>query len=157
MTVMDDYLDSPMDSEDVFPCKGCGEVGSDPSFLIRSACAPILTLLPIYLDPRGGQGLRIGYAFFLRTSTMQLYCHRAVAPRRAPVVVGCMAASRCVCGHRERNDQRSSKTRNKTRNACCVLTLLQPETDGISIASDATPATPSSIPMRTCSSSATAR
>ncbi|KAH9887750.1 hypothetical protein F4778DRAFT_773640 [Xylariomycetidae sp. FL2044] len=23
---MDDYLDSPMDSEDVFPCKGCGEI-----------------------------------------------------------------------------------------------------------------------------------
>lgn len=23
---MDDYLDSPMDAEDVFPCKGCGEV-----------------------------------------------------------------------------------------------------------------------------------
>ncbi|KAH8880637.1 RhoGAP-domain-containing protein [Thozetella sp. PMI_491] len=26
MTTMDDYLDSPMDSEDVFPCKGCGEI-----------------------------------------------------------------------------------------------------------------------------------
>lgn len=24
--IMDDYLDSPMDSEDVFPCKGCGEI-----------------------------------------------------------------------------------------------------------------------------------
>jgi hypothetical protein len=24
---MDDYLDSPMDADDVFPCKGCGEVG----------------------------------------------------------------------------------------------------------------------------------
>jgi hypothetical protein len=23
---MDDYLDSPMDADDVFPCKGCGEV-----------------------------------------------------------------------------------------------------------------------------------
>lgn len=25
---MDDYIDSPMDSDDVFPCKGCGEVSS---------------------------------------------------------------------------------------------------------------------------------
>lgn len=24
--VMDEYLESPMDSDDVFPCKGCGEV-----------------------------------------------------------------------------------------------------------------------------------
>lgn len=24
---MDDYLDSPMEADDVFPCKGCGEVG----------------------------------------------------------------------------------------------------------------------------------
>ncbi|CRK29596.1 hypothetical protein BN1708_005018 [Verticillium longisporum] len=24
--VMDDYLDSPMDNEDVFPCKGCGDI-----------------------------------------------------------------------------------------------------------------------------------
>ena len=23
---MDDYLDSPMESEDIFPCKGCGEI-----------------------------------------------------------------------------------------------------------------------------------
>ncbi|KAK3318599.1 hypothetical protein B0H66DRAFT_533103 [Apodospora peruviana] len=26
MTVMDDYLDTPMDADDVFPCKGCGEI-----------------------------------------------------------------------------------------------------------------------------------
>jgi hypothetical protein len=26
MTVMDDYLDTAMEAEDVFPCKGCGEV-----------------------------------------------------------------------------------------------------------------------------------
>jgi len=23
---MDEYLDSPLESEDVFPCKGCGEI-----------------------------------------------------------------------------------------------------------------------------------
>ena len=23
---MDDYLDSPMETDDVFPCKGCGEI-----------------------------------------------------------------------------------------------------------------------------------
>lgn len=26
MTTMDDYLDSPMDADDIFPCKGCGEI-----------------------------------------------------------------------------------------------------------------------------------
>jgi hypothetical protein len=26
---MDDYLDNAMDGEDVFPCKGCGEVSSE--------------------------------------------------------------------------------------------------------------------------------
>ncbi|TPX15085.1 uncharacterized protein E0L32_004915 [Thyridium curvatum] len=26
MSVVDDYLDSPMDGDDVFPCKGCGEI-----------------------------------------------------------------------------------------------------------------------------------
>lgn len=26
---MDDYLDSPMESDDVFPCKGCGEVSHE--------------------------------------------------------------------------------------------------------------------------------
>ncbi|CAI4216897.1 unnamed protein product [Parascedosporium putredinis] len=25
-SVMDDYLDSPMDQDDIFPCKGCGEL-----------------------------------------------------------------------------------------------------------------------------------
>lgn len=25
-SIVDEYLDSPMDSDDVFPCKGCGEV-----------------------------------------------------------------------------------------------------------------------------------
>ena len=24
--IVDDYLESPMENDDVFPCKGCGEV-----------------------------------------------------------------------------------------------------------------------------------
>lgn len=28
--IVDDYLDSPMDNDDVFPCKGCGEVRLNP-------------------------------------------------------------------------------------------------------------------------------
>lgn len=37
---MDDYLDTPMESDDVFPCKGCGEVCLDgiPDTLCLGLC-----------------------------------------------------------------------------------------------------------------------
>jgi hypothetical protein len=47
MATMDDYLDGSMDVEDVFPCKGCGEVSGllhDPqasslSFPLPKSCS----------------------------------------------------------------------------------------------------------------------
>jgi len=34
---MDDYLDSPMDADDIFPCKGCGEVGRLLHHLLKNS------------------------------------------------------------------------------------------------------------------------
>lgn len=42
--VMEDYLESPMDNDDVFPCKGCGEV-----------CWPTLAI-PVRLQARTDSG-----------------------------------------------------------------------------------------------------
>lgn len=55
---MDDYLDSPMDADDVFPCKGCGEVGFQRPWKIPR-CSRSDSVTPP--DPRGRESLRTRY------------------------------------------------------------------------------------------------
>jgi hypothetical protein len=48
--IVDEYLETPMDTDDVFPCKGCGEVGAPlPSnqtfFALIRAAGVTVTLL----------------------------------------------------------------------------------------------------------------
>lgn len=56
---MDDYLESPMESDDVFPCKGCGEVSSPG----RSAKLPVVN--PTIANIASLQILEEGKAFEL--------------------------------------------------------------------------------------------
>lgn len=42
--IMDDYLDSPLEGEENFPCKGCGEVSS--TFDARARLSAYATCLP---------------------------------------------------------------------------------------------------------------
>ncbi|EGY13766.1 rho-type GTPase-activating protein [Verticillium dahliae VdLs.17] len=50
--VMDDYLDSPMDNEDVFPCKGCGDILEEGKAFELGMSSHLSSLLPIAL-PHG--------------------------------------------------------------------------------------------------------
>lgn len=69
--IVDEYIESPLDNDDVFPCKGCGEVCAlGPSLpppncsrtvSQRSVGSPILTNASCGVDSGGRQGLRVRY------------------------------------------------------------------------------------------------
>ena len=79
--IVDEYLETPMENDDVFPCKGCGEVRFPIMGLYaHEVPSTILTALN-YSDPRGRKSIRAWYVYtfaYLLSSVVPTIAYHAM-------------------------------------------------------------------------------